>query len=243
MNKRIVQYLLAGMLFVGVIVFTLMFTIDNPRYDLILSNYPMLIDGIVSTLIISVVSLFLSMIAGFLLFLIMNAKNHFTRAIGVIFSEIIMGTPLIVMVFLVVYVIGEVFSISSKFNLGILSLTLYMAPYMANSYKTAISVIGREQYIVMDLYHFKGYQKYLYIIFPQMIRPLIPSLINNLSSIIKGSALLKIVSVMEISYVLTVISSRNWAAIEGYYVMWIIYLCITIPLSILAKYIGKKVSQ
>lgn len=119
-------------------------------------------------------------------------------------------------------------------------MTLYMAPYLSNAYDSAIKIIDDEQYTTMTLYHFTEFQKYRYIIFPQMIRPLVPSLINNLSSIIKGSALLKVVSIAEISYVISAISAKNWASVEGYLIMWIAYLLITIPLSLLAQFIGRR---
>lgn len=239
--KKSYSYMLAIITFSVAILVALMFTTDNPRYDLILVDYKMLIDGFIGTVAISIITLISSMILGFLLFLAEKSKNNIVHAFSVVFNEIVMGTPLLVMIFLAVYVVGDLIFISNKFVLGILALTLYMAPYLSNAYKTAIAVVDDDQYIVMDLYHFTGYQRYKYIIFPQMIKPLLPSLINNLSSIIKGSALLKIVSVIEISYVLTVVSSKNWAVIEGYYMMWILYLVITIPLSLLAKYVAKKV--
>ena len=240
--KRKYSYLLASVVYLSLIIIALFFTVDNPRYDLIFLDYKMLIDGFFNTVAISILTLIFSMILGFVLFVAERSKNNLVNAFAVIFNEIIMGTPLLVMVFLAVYVIGDVIFITDKFVLGVFALTLYMSPYIANAYKTAVAVIDEEQYIVMQLYHFTAYEKYRYIIVPQMIRPLLPSLINNLSSIIKGSALLKIVSVTEISYVLTVISSKNWAAIEGYYTMWIMYLIITIPLSLLAKYVAKKVA-
>lgn len=237
------QYFLAGIIFIFAILYALFYTTSNPRYDLIFKDGKMLWQGVWNTIYISIITLVLSMLLGFVLFLMMRSKIAFIKALAIIFKEIVMGTPLLVMIFLAVYVLGNLINIGDKIILGIIALTLYMSPYLANAYETAIAVIDRDQYTVMDIYNFKGYQKYLYVIFPQMIKPLIPSLINNLSSIVKGSALLKIVSVTEISYVITVISSKNWAAIEGYYVMWLLYLCITIPLSLLAQFIGKKVSR
>ncbi len=241
MNKRL-SYVFAGTVYFVLILLALLFTVDNPRYDLIFLDSKMLLDGFITTVIASILTLICSMIFGFILFLAEHSKNNLVNAFAVIFNELMMGTPLLIMIFLAVYVIGDFIFISDKFALGVFALTLYMAPYLSNAYKTAVAVVDDDQYIVMDLYHFTTFEKYRYIIVPQMIRPLLPSLINNLSSIIKGSALLKIVSVTEISYVVTVISSKNWAAIEGYYVMWIMYLVITIPLSLLAKYIAKKVT-
>lgn len=144
------------------------------------------------------------------------------------------------MVFLVVYVFGIRVDITNKELLGIIALSIYMIPYIANSFESAIEVISDKQFIVMDLYNFSFYQKYVYVIFPQIIKPLLPSLLNNLSNIIKGSALLKIISVSEIAYVITVISNKTYASIEGYLIMWIMYLIITIPLSLIAKYLAKR---
>lgn len=235
-----IQNALALALFVGGILYILFNTTDNPRYHLILDERKMLISGMLNTLMISVITLIFSMILGFLMFLMMKSKIHFFKAISVIFKEIVMGTPLLVMIFIAVYVLGDLLNITDKLLLGTVAITLYMSPYLANSYQSAIEVIDEDQYMVMNLYNFTTYQKYRYVIIPQMVKPLIPSLINNLSSTVKGSALLKVVSVTEISYIITVISSKNWASIEGYLVMWVAYLIITIPLSITAQYIGKR---
>lgn len=241
-KSTLLQYGLAIGLFALLILCALFFTIDTPRYDLVFSENKLLLQALLNTLYISLITLVCSIVLGFFLFLMMQSNVPFVRAVAAIFKEIVMGTPLLVMVFLGVYVLGDLIHVTNKEFLGILSLTLYMSPYLANAYESALAVVDEEQYVVMELYHFNSFQKYRYVILPQMIRPLIPSIINNLSSIIKGSALLKIVSVSEISYVITVISSKNWASVEGYYVMWLAYLIVTIPLSLLAQFVGKKVS-
>ena len=237
------QNIAAFAIFVIIIGYVLLFTTDNPRYHLILDEKTMLSEAFWTTLYISAVSLILCMAFGFLFYLMLKSRVQFVQAIAVLFREIIMGTPMLVMVFLMVYVFGNLIGVSNKLVLGIAAMTFYTMPYVANSYESAAAVIDRDQYVVMDLYHFTGVQRYLYIIFPQMVRPMLPALINHLSGIIKGTALLKIVSVPEISYVLTVISSKNWASVEGYLVMWIMYLIITIPLSVLAQSIGRRLEN
>ena len=237
-----IQNIAAFGIFAALILYILFHTTDNPRYHLILDERGMLLEAPWNTLYISLISLVLCMAAGFLFYLLLNSRIQLIKAIAVIFREIIMGTPMLVMVFLMVYVFGNLIGVSDKVVLGITALTVYTMPYVANSYESAASVIDKDQYVVMELYHFSGVQKYLYVIFPQIAKPMFPALINHLSGIIKGSALLKIVSVPEISYVLTAISSKNWASIEGYLVMWLMYLIITIPLSVLAQYAGRRLS-
>lgn len=237
-----IQNIAAFGIFAALILYILFHTTDNPRYHLILDERGMLLEALWNTLYISLISLVLCMAAGFLFYLLLNSRIQLIKAMAVIFREIIMGTPMLVMVFLMVYVFGNLIGVSDKVVLGITALTVYTMPYVANSYESAASVIDKDQYVVMELYHFSGVQKYLYVIFPQIAKPMFPALINHLSGIIKGSALLKIVSVPEISYVLTAISSKNWASIEGYLVMWLMYLIITIPLSVLAQYAGRRLS-
>lgn len=246
MNKLNLNYLskfVASLIIVTLIITILFTATDNLNYEMILSERLLLIKAFFMTLKISIITLVISMITGFGFYICISSENIFLKTLSNLTKEVIMGTPLLVMIFLVVYVFGVKLNIHEKLPLGIIALTIYMTPYIANSYKTASSAIDNYQYTVMDFYNFNFYQKYRYIIIPQMIKPLIPSAINNLSSIVKGSALLKIVSVSEISYVITVISNKNYAAIEGYLIMWMMYLIITLFLSFLANYIGRRCSN
>jgi len=232
----------SAFILVGVfLLYILFFSIKDLNYQLILEEKEKLILALISTLYISVTTLIISIITGFLFYLLNNSKSVFLKTLTSSIREIIMGTPLLVMIFLIVYVFGIRIQIYNKELLGIIALSLYMTPYMANSFESALSIIDERQYLVIKLYNFTFFQKYRYIILPQLIKPLLPSLINNLSIIIKGSALLKIISVYEIAYVITVISNKSYASIEGYLVMWIMYLIITIPLSLLASFLSKRI--
>ncbi len=236
------QYTAVILAFTACIGVALFYTNDTPRYDLILASAPLLARSFGTTIAFSLVTLVGALLLGLAMFIMQRSRITIIKAICDVFSEIIMGTPLLVMIFLVVYPFGQLVGSNNKLFLGVLAMVLYNAPYIANAYESTAAVVTDEQYIVMDLYHFKWWQKYRYIILPQMVKPFIPSLVNNLSSVIKGSALLNIISIGEITYMTTVISNRTYAVIEGYYVMWVLYLIVTIPLSLLAKYIAKKVS-
>jgi len=241
--SKTIQKVMAYLLVVIIFVYIILNATDDLSYNLILEQSFKLASALLITLSISLLTLFISMIGGFFFYLAMKSKNIFLKTFTIAIREIVMGTPLLVMIFLIVYVFGIAIGFNNKIILGIIALSAYMIPYVANSYESAGAVIDDDQYTVMNLYHFSTYNRYRYIILPQMIKPLIPGMLNNLSSIIKGSALLKIVSINEISYVITVISNKNYASIEGYLIMWIMYLMITIPLSVSATRLGKRFSK
>ncbi|MCF7930714.1 MAG: ABC transporter permease subunit [Acholeplasmataceae bacterium] len=196
--------------------------------------------GILNTIYVSIMSLLGSLVLGFIFYLLSISKLKYFNAFTDVFTEIIYGTPLLVLVVIMAFVIGPAFGTYNRNLMGFTALIVYMTPYMKNVYKSAFSSISDEQYMAMDLFGFTPFQRYRYIIIPQVIRILMPPLMNNFSMIIKGSALLNVLSYNELYYAIRVTQSQTFAFVEGYILMWVLYLMITIPLSQATKFIEKK---
>lgn len=206
-----------------------------------LGNYQdRIMGGFLQTLWISFVSLLGSLVLGFLFYLLSVSRSKFFRAFTDVFTEIIYGTPLLVMIMLMAFVVGPAFGSTDRALLGLVGLIIYMTPYMTNIFKSAISSIDAQQYLTMDLFGFTPFQRYRYIIIPQVVRILMPPLMNNFSLIIKGSALLNVLSYRELFYEITLMTNNNFRFVEGFLVMWALYLVITIPLSQITKWIERR---
>lgn len=199
-----------------------------------------ILKGMGLTLLVSFITLFGSMVLGFIFYLLQKSKIKYFNALVDVFTEIIYGTPMIVMIVVMAFVIGPAFGNLERNFFGILGLVLYMSPYMKNVFQSAISSVSEEQYLAMDLFGFTSYQKYRYIILPQVARVLMPPLMNNFSIIIKGSALLHVISYPEMYQAFLEIQSKTYLFIETYFIMWVLYLMITIPLSQLTKLVERK---
>jgi len=231
---------LAVLVFAFFIFFIVSKVSDILDFSFLIENKASILRGAFNTLTLSLVALVSSMVLGFIIFLMTESRVVFFRAISRIYKEIIMGTPLLVLVFVVVYIIGVALGIREKVFLGFLALTLYMSPYMTNVYEGAYKSIDSNQFVVMNFYNLSSYNKYRYVILPQMIRPMVPGMINNLSGIIKGTSILSTIAISEIFYTTSVLSNRSYRYIEGYFLLWAVYLFITIPLSLLAKHLSKR---
>lgn len=239
MNKSI-SYVLAILTF-AVFVLFIIFRQTNEFSLLPFATYQnLLISGFFNTIFVSLLTLIGSLILGFILYLLSISKVKYFNAIADVFTEIIYGTPLLVLIIIMAFVVGPAFNSFNRNVLGMIALTVYMAPYMKNVYKSAIASISQDQYMAMDLFGFTQYQRYRYIIIPQVVRILMPPMMNNFSMIIKGSALLNVLSYNEIFYAIRIATSRTFAFVEGYILMWILYLIVTIPLSLLTKAIERK---
>ena len=238
--KNIIAYFFAILTVLGFIAFIVVRQTSDFSFAPFIDYRFLIFDGIKNTVLVSLISLVGSMVFGFILYLLQASKIRYFNALIDVFTEIIYGTPLLVLIIVMAFLIGPAFNSYQRNLFGVLALIIYMSPYMKNVFKSAFSSISEEQYLAMNLFGFTPFQRYRYIIIPQVIRILMPPLMNNFSLIIKGSALLNLISYAELYYVINVAQSRTFAFVEGYLLMWGLYLLITIPLSQLTKYVERK---
>ena len=217
--------------------------IRQPReldFSTIFSRSDRIIVAFLTTIEVSFKALGGSMILGLIFYFFSISKIKYLRAFTDVFTEIIYGTPLLVMIFMMGYVFRYAFNFTDAATMGLIGLTIYIAPYMTNIFKAAFSSIPETQYQAMDLFGFTTYQRYRYLIIPQMIRVLMAPLMNNFSLIIKGSALLYLVAEEEIFYELNLIRLETGRTLESFFVMWILYIMITLPLSMFTRYVERR---
>mgnify|MGYP001098658694 CR=1 FL=1 len=243
-NNKSIHVILALLFYIALVSFIVLSYPGRDDFSLgVIFEYTnILAKGYVNTIVISVVVLLSSVVLGFILYLLSNSKILTFKYISNIFSEIVFGTPTIVFLIVTFYFIAVPLNLTNRFLAGIVGFSLFMGPYMRNAFIGAIKSIDDTQYQAMKVLGFTSYQKYRYIILPQLVKVIIPPMIGNLAFIIKGSSLLNFIGVEELYNQITTIQSRTYAVVEGFLVMFLLYLSITVPLIFLAKYFEKKVS-
>jgi polar amino acid transport system permease protein len=238
--SKFISYVLAILTVLALVIFVVTRQVENFSLSSFSPYQDLLTSAVLNTILVSLLSLLGSLVLGFIFYLFSISKVKYLNALTDVFTEIIYGTPLLVLVVISAFLIGPAFGTYNRNLMGLIALILYMSPYMKNVYQSAFSSISRDQYMTMDLFGFTSYQRYRYIIIPQVIRILMPPMMNNFSMIIKGSALLNVLSYNELYYAIRVAQSQTFRFVEGYVLMWVLYLAITIPLSQFAKMVERK---
>jgi polar amino acid transport system permease protein len=242
--KKTTNYVLAIGTFLALIFYVIYARDANFTLAPLFEDYGNLIlRGLLNSLYVSIIALIGSLVLGFVFYLLSISKFPYFQALVDVFTEVIYGTPLLVMIVLMAFLIGPAFGNYNRAFLGIFGLILYISPYMKNVYQSSFSSIPKEQYMAMDLFGFTPRQRYQYIIIPQVIKVLMPPLMNNFSLIVKGSALLYVLAYAELYYAINIAQSRTFLFVEGYVLLWGLYLVITIPLSQLTKWIEKRLQS
>ncbi len=198
--------------------------------------------GFFVTIMISIFSLICSLIIGSLL--VVGQKNRFLpiHYFTKIFIEIIRGTPLIVQVYLFFYVVGTALNINNRYLMGVLIMATFSGAYVAEIIRGGIDSIDKTQIDSAKALGFTNFQKYRYIILPQVIKRIMPPLAGQFASLIKDSSLLSIIAVNEFTKNVQEVDSITFTPIENYAVLAVGYILLTYPISHLSKKLEKRFS-
>ena len=198
--------------------------------------------GFFITIIVSIFSLICSLIIGTLLAIGYKTRflpiHYFTK----IFIEIIRGTPLIVQIYLFFYVVGTALNIENRYVMGVLIMAIFSGSYVAEIIRGGIDSIDKTQIESAKALGFTSYQKYRYIILPQVVKRVMPPLAGQFASLIKDSSLLSIIAVNEFTKNVQEVDSITFTPIENYAVLAIGYILLTYPISHLSKKLEKRFS-
>lgn len=206
-------------------------------------NYRKLfIDGFGNTLLVSIFSLLLSLCIGVIVGLMRASKVVFFRAASSIYVEVIRNTPLLVQILLFFYVVGTAIGFTNRYVSGVIIMSVFAGAYMAEIIRAGIESIEQTQIEVANSLGFSRRQTYRHIIFPQMVRRIIPPLTGQLVSLIKDSSLLSTISVREFTMSAKEVASVTFTNLESYFFLALGYLLITFPVSLISRWLEKRLS-
>lgn len=239
-NKKL-NILLTTIFYVAFLLFiNFRFSDYTYEWDFINRYFPIILKGWGQTLLLTIVSLLFSLVIGLVLYFMKQSKILFFNYIGKVFTEIMFGTPLLVLVVILYYIVGRAFNINDKFISAIIILTSYNSAYISEIYRSGIESIPDGQWKAAKVFGFNEYQTYRYIILPQIIKTILPPLTGQLALLVKSTALLSYMAVNEFFNTMMGVNSNTFATIEGYIVLAIGYLIITIPISLAIKKMERR---
>lgn len=201
-----------------------------------------IIEGWWMTIFISIMGIVLAIFVGLVLYFLEQSHLPILSQLPIIHKNIIFGTPLLVIAIIGYYYIGDAMGIHNKVLVGIITLGLYIGAYISDIYKGAIGSIHPNQWQTAKMFGFTKVQTYRYIIFPQVLVTILPGLAGQLALTVKGSALLAYMGTNEYFKSVNNVMAISFRYAEGFVIMALGYLLITIPLVWLVRWLEKRLT-
>ncbi|HSW73625.1 MAG TPA: amino acid ABC transporter permease [Candidatus Limnocylindria bacterium] len=210
---------------------------------ILVTYWPQLVRGTIVTLEIAALGCSLGITLGTLLGLLQSGDNKFIRWAVAIYATLLRGTPMLIQIAFIVFVLPQFGIRIPDFWGATLAIGLNSSAYVSQIIRSGIASIGRGQFEAAKVLGFNHVQTIRFIILPQAIRVVLPSLGNEFITLVKDSSLASTVGVMELSKQASYIKSRTFDALTVYCLVAVIYLTITSLLSLFVMYLEKRMNH
>ena len=159
-----------------------------------------------------------------------------------VFLLIIRGTPLMLQLIFFYFAPYHLFKLSyDRFAAAILALSINYAAYFAEIYRGGIQSIPKGQYEAAKLLGYTRAQTFFYIVLPQVFKQILPATGNEVITLVKDTALVQVIGVMELFHVAQTQSSRL-ASTMPIFVAGFFYFVMNWLVSELFRFIEKKLA-
>lgn len=204
-----------------------------------------LLKGLGMTLLLSLIAVLFGSMLGLIPALLRQGKNKVFALLATTYVEILRGTPMLVQVLLIYALVKIpvtlVFNIDiSSFVPGILALVLNSSAYISEIIRGGILSIDKGQFEASYSLGLSKGQTMRYVILPQAIKHIMPSLGNEFVTMIKETSIFMYLGIAELMYSAMIVRAQTYAVKEVYIVVAILYFMLTFPTSKLMLYIEKK---
>lgn len=196
--------------------------------------------GFLATLGLSFFSLICSLFIGILSAAGQSSSVLFIRLFCSVYVKFIRGTPLIMQIYLFFYIVGTAWGVDNRFMAGVLILSIFEGAYIAEIIRGSLLSLEESQLEAARAVGFSRRQTWRFVILPQMIARTLPALTGQFASIIKDSSLLSIIAVIELTQTMREISAVNFRLFECYLFLGILYLCLTLPISLVSERLERR---
>ncbi len=202
-------------------------------------NLSFLLDGLLLTLLVALLSIVFSTIIGYLLGIIRYARIPvLSKGLGW-FIDIIRNLPLLLIIFFTYFALPQIGLRLNIFWAAVTALTIFESSMISEIVRGGLESIPKGQSEAALSSGLNKRQTMLFVLLPQAARDTLPSLVSQLIALIKDTSLATIITLPELTYTARIIYGQNTNyVIPMFIAMASIYFVVCFSLSKLSKYIA-----
>jgi polar amino acid transport system permease protein len=237
----------------GLYLFWNVLTVET--YRAVLST---LVKGLWITVYVTVIAYAMACALGLLLAVAQLSRFIVLRQAARLYVEVMRGIPIIVLLLYVAFVLAPAMVEAwnwVRLQLGwepirprdfpllwraVIALTLAYASFLAEVFRAGLQSVDRGQVEAAKALGLSGWQRFRFVVMPQAFRVILPPLGNDFVAMVKDSSLVSVLGVTDVTQLGKVTAAGNFRYLETYNVVALIYLTITIGLSLVLRRVERR---
>jgi polar amino acid transport system permease protein len=197
-------------------------------WDFVWEIMPTLLQGVKITILATLLGSALAAVIGLSIAIARRSSNPLISAPIAFAAEFIRGTPLLVQLYFIFYVLPDAGILLPPLVAGVIGLGLHYGTYTAEVYRAGIDNVPRGQWEAAKACNLSPRQTWTHIILPQAIPPMIPALANYFIAMFKETPLLSAITVLELMNQAKSVANSSYRYIEPMTLVGVFFLIISI---------------
>lgn len=174
----------------------------------------LMLEGTLTSLRIFFLTLVFSLPLGFVVARGRMSRSRILRALVDLYIQIMRGTPLILQLIFVYFAPFYIFGVSyDRFTAVIIAYVVNYSAYFAEIYRSGLQSMEKGQYEACRVLGFSKAHTFFFIILPQVVKRILPSLGNEVITLVKDTALAQTIGVAELFRVAQNASAREFSTV------------------------------
>lgn len=215
----------------------------NTFFSLLKDSFPLLLEGLWLTIVLTVVSLAIALVLGLLFGFFRVSTSRILRGIGVIYVDIFRGTPLLVQAFFIYFGIPAALDFQMPaMTAGIITLSLNAGAYITEIIRGGIQAVDKGQMEAarsLGIGYLPAMRK---VVLPQAFRTMMPSFVNQAVITLKDTSILSVIGIAELTQTGKIIIARNFESFNMWLIVGIFYFVIIMALTKLSGRLEKRIN-
>jgi polar amino acid transport system permease protein len=212
----------------------------NFDYAFAWSILPDLFQGLLVTLQVVVLGFVMAVGVGLVLAIVQRSNNPWLQRLSSSYLSFFRHTPLMVQLYVLFFALPLAGVTLPAISTGVIGLGLYYGAYIAEAYRGAIEGVPAGQWEAARALDFDTATTWQRIILPQALKPMLPVLGNYLIGMFKETPLLAVITIPELFQATKQIAGMTYRYNEPYTVMALMFLAISLPTSLLFKFLERR---
>ena len=210
-------------------------------------RYKYIFEGLFHTILIAFFAVIIGIIIGTVIAIIrnnyeVNKKFKVLNSISKMYVDIIRGTPVILQLMIIYYVIFKSVNINILI-VGVIAFGINSGAYVSEIIRAGINSIDKGQMEAGLSLGLKYSEVMRLIILPQAIRNILPALGNEFITLLKETSVGAYIGIVELTKASDIIASRTYDYFFPLIIIAIIYLIMTLGLSKLVNVMERRLNN
>lgn len=204
--------------------------------------FPFFLQAAWITIQLSVLSCAMGLVCGALGAAARLSRSPALRFTGATYVSVIRGTPALIQVFILYFGGPQIGIQLEAFEAGVLALGFNIGAYMSETMRGAIISVDRGQNEAARTLGLSRFETFRSVILPQALRLMIRPLGVNINALIKGTALVAAISVVELTYTAQRYIGSTYKPFEMFFLAGSIYMVIIYVTGLGVSWLDRRVA-